>query len=267
MYQNTTRHAHIDALSLRACATLCTSAGFSSATTESLYALDHLLTSHLSALASRAKSAQELMARNTPNLADVHSSIPDANLFFEELIEYAFMEDARGETAHLRKADSNDPEVLPHESEEPSVSLDLFLHKEFQAETAKPHRNQQQQQHSKTNPNFPNDPQLPIYPSVHTYKKGEISGQRETDTAKLREIKAMRALEVDANLRRLLLAREILMGDQRDAGGSRGKEAAGLAGAGVGAGDASGFVNYQMQRKASKRRVVSGGGSVAGVGR
>ncbi|KAJ3193348.1 hypothetical protein HK101_004973 [Irineochytrium annulatum] len=49
---------------------------------------------------------------------------------------------------------------------------------------------------------------LPPFPSEHTYKSTKIPGRPEYDRAKLREINAKSSREVEANLRRLLLARE-----------------------------------------------------------
>ncbi|KAJ3248005.1 hypothetical protein HDU78_002438 [Chytriomyces hyalinus] len=143
------------------------------------------------------------------------------------------------------------------------------------------------------NPYFPNDPYLPKYPSVHTYKKGEISGDRESNVAKLREIKALRAREVDSNLRRLLLASEQISnagGNSGNASSSSSKEAipasggkggassssfsggggggvnghfgllhsSSSGGGGVGGGGDVGVVNYRLQRLQS---AAAGGGN------
>ncbi|KAJ3230269.1 hypothetical protein HDU81_004637 [Chytriomyces hyalinus] len=231
------------------------------------------------------------MSRSSPHAADLSLALTDANVHINSLKQYAMdLKKSAKRTLPVAQArfQHTDSGVV-------SSSVKLFKHAEFDVSAAAaagekkmvavaPSAQSMVPDHLDNppvrNPDFPNDPYLPKYPSVHTYKKGEISGDRESNVAKLREIKALRAREVDSNLRRLLLASEQISNAGGNSASSSSKEA--IPGASKGAassifpggaaaaahlgllhsgGGDVGVVNYRLQRLQGAAAGGGGGGN------
>ncbi|KAJ3403067.1 hypothetical protein HDU80_004503 [Chytriomyces hyalinus] len=233
------------------------------------------------------------MSRSSPHAADLSLALIDANVHINSLKQYAM--DLKNTKRTFSVASAAAVPRFNHTDSVVSSSVKLFKHAEFDVSLSSEKKgvaiaplaqNNMVPDHSDNapvrNPYFPNDPYLPKYPSVHTYKKGEISGDRESNVAKLREIKALRAREVDSNLRRLLLASEQIS----NAGGNSGnasssKEAIAVSGvkssfsgggvnghfglvhnsSGGGGGGDVGVVNYRLQRLQGAAAAAAGGGN------
>ncbi|KAJ3357685.1 hypothetical protein HDU83_004840 [Entophlyctis luteolus] len=207
-------------------------AGFAAASPPALRVLQALAEAHSNALVRAVKRHAHLQARAHPNAADVHAGL--VNILGSEaiaaLFDYSLSKKPHSQGSRKRKRDGTKATATPS-------SLQLFQEKEFPVSAPV---------------TIPPEIFLPPFPSIHTYKSGEISGHRESDIAKLREIKALRAREVDANLRRLLLARENVSSDSTPGDTGNGKvdenDMIGLAASAVLDGPVVGSLNYRLQR-------------------
>ncbi|KAI9359687.1 hypothetical protein DFJ73DRAFT_793765 [Zopfochytrium polystomum] len=186
-------------------AAICRSTGFASANRDALDLLAELFSSYMSDLVRRTTALANGANRAEPNIGDIKVVLERMGVTPNALAAYK----SRAERANLPSlAIEPPPDVIPSEQE--------FRTKEFKCESTPWLRP------------YYIPPYFPEYPCVHTYKSTEITGLAEEDPAKLREIRAIRALQVEANLRRLLLARERHLGTKM------------------------GTVNYTLQRRNKK---------------
>ncbi|KAI8613324.1 hypothetical protein BC830DRAFT_1132798 [Chytriomyces sp. MP71] len=217
-----------------ALAALLKTAGFNSVRREALVALTGIFHAHSLQLVHRTSEYANAMGRTQPHAADILAALNDS-VAIDPFLSFSEMSHFASTTIPLARSLLNTS--IP--SSAVSHSLLLFSQKEFQAGLEFPPPPANASRSNLSNPKYPLDPHLPPFPSVHTYKKGEISGERETNVARLREIKALRAREVDANLRRLLLAGDSL-GGPSSSGASYTEASA------VNVGE---IVNYVIQRR------------------
>ncbi|KAI8843179.1 hypothetical protein BJ741DRAFT_590220 [Chytriomyces cf. hyalinus JEL632] len=261
----------------RAIALILKESGFETCDADALTAMRGLFEARLILLATRTRNYAHAMSRSSPHAADLSLSLADANVHINSLKQYA--KDLKNTKRTLISA-----AAVPrfnHTDSVVSTSVKLFKHAEFDVSSSiekkgvaivAPLIQNMVPDHSDNalpvrNPDFPNDPYLPKYPSVHTYKKGEISGDRESNVAKLREIKALRAREVDSNLRRLLLASEQISnagsGNSGNVASSSSSTKEAISASGGGSRSFSGVANGHLGLLHSSS---SGGGGVGDVG-
>ncbi|KAJ3131023.1 hypothetical protein HK100_006969 [Physocladia obscura] len=268
-------------------------AGFGAVTGDALHLLAALAEAHARRLAKAAVDHAALKARTAVTLADLDAALSSASSRSATQLSTEQRQQTSTQQQTIISTAAAAPDNTVNATLSPSESLVAYALRQRTPRTPiarKLARITRDRNISSTKPNnnnsssfllfshkefllhpppsdssaLPPDAFLPKYPSVHTYKRGEISGQRESDIAKLREIKALRARQVDANLRRLLLAREHLVQDDNDNDSAQThavpESAAVLihstanndlfvGGATSGVGQMLGSVNYQLQRK------------------